>query len=106
MSTIMGTAGNDLLTGTLDDDTLIGGEGADTLDGGAGVDSMIGGEGNDTYVLDNRGDRVTELAGQGVDQVNASCTYTLPSNVENLVLTGSGNFMFGFGNDLDNLIIG
>ena len=33
------------------------------LSGGTGADTMRGGAGNDTYVVDNAGDIVTELAG-------------------------------------------
>ena len=43
-------------------DTLIGNGGNDYLDGGTGADAMTGGAGNDTYVVDNPGDVVTEIA--------------------------------------------
>ena len=64
-----------------------------------------GGLGNDTYVVDNTGDVVTENASEGTDTVQASVTYTLAANVENLTLTGTGNIN-GTGNTLDNVIIG
>ena len=79
--------------------------GNDTLNGGAGADTMVGGLGNDTYVVDNTGDVVTENANEGIDTVQASVTYTLAANVENLTLTGTGNIN-GTGNTLDNVIIG
>ena len=50
---------------------------------------MIGGEGNDFYYVDNVGDIVKELADQGKDRVYADISYTLPSHVEELFLTGS-----------------
>ncbi|MBI2315499.1 MAG: heme peroxidase, partial [Betaproteobacteria bacterium] len=69
-------------------DTLSGLGGNDVLIGGAGADTMIGGAGNDTYVVDNAGDVVTELAGQGTDRVlTTAASYTLGANVENLSFT-------------------
>ena len=53
---------------------------------------MIGGAGNDTYVVDNAGDVVSELSGQGTDTVRTSLSNyglgVLP-NVENLTYTGA-----------------
>ena len=86
-------------------DTLIGDSGNNILDGGAGADTMTGGAGNDTYVVDNTGDVVTEALNGGTDTVQASITYTLGANVENLTLTGSGAIN-GTGNSLDNVITG
>jgi Ca2+-binding RTX toxin-like protein len=61
--------------------------------------------GNDTYVVDVAGDVVTELSGGGVDTVETLITYTLGSEVENLLLTGSGTIN-GTGNALANQISG
>ena len=75
------------------------------LDGGAGSDTMSGGAGNDTYVVNATGDVVTEAASEGTDTVQASVSYTLGANVENLTLTGSGNIN-ATGNTLDNTLTG
>jgi Ca2+-binding RTX toxin-like protein len=48
---------------------------------------------------------VIEALNQGTDTVQASLSYTLPNNVENLLLTGTGN-LNGTGNALNNQITG
>lgn len=102
---LSGGAGFDVLRGGSGIDTLNGDEGADTLDGGAGADVMAGGAGNDSYVVDNAGDTVVELAGGGFDQVEASVSFSLKgTEVENLTLVGTA--ISGVGNALDNVIRG
>ena len=112
--TVIGTAGNDVLTGGRGDDTLTGlagydtlngGQGHDLLDGGTGTDTMIGGSGNDIYIVNVAGDVVTELANDGTDTVQSSITSTLDANVENLTFTGTAN-LNGTGNVLDNILTG
>ncbi|MBI4294534.1 MAG: heme peroxidase, partial [Betaproteobacteria bacterium] len=103
---LQGGAGNDTLLGLAGNDTLDGGAGNDRLDGGTGADTMAGGTGSDTYVVDDVGDLVTELAGQGLDTVQTTLSsYTLGANVENLVFIGTGDFT-GTGNGLNNGITG
>jgi Ca2+-binding RTX toxin-like protein len=112
--TLVGTAGNDVLTGGRGDDTLTGlagndtlngGQGHDLLDGGTDTDTMRGGTGDDTFVVDNVGDVVTELTNEGTDTVQSSITYTLGANVENLTVTGTSAIK-GTGNSLDNVLTG
>jgi Ca2+-binding RTX toxin-like protein len=109
-----GTSGDDDLSGTVwseslfglgGNDTLHGGAGADVLDGGTGNDSMVGGDGNDVYLVDSTGDTVTETAGHGTDTVQASASFTLGAEVEDLTLTGTGDIA-GTGNGLANVIEG
>lgn len=95
----------DNLNGAAGNDTLLGGPGNDILTGGPGTDFMDGGEGSDTFEVDNVADRVIEAVGQGIDQLYAYVDYTLPANVENLMM-GFGNQIYGHGNALDNLIVG
>lgn len=102
---LIGTAGHDKIYGLAGDDTLYGLEGDDLLDGGSGIDVMYGGLCNDTYVVDRVKDQVIESEGEGIDTVQASVSYTLSRNVENLTLTGSVN-IFGAGNNSDNVLVG
>jgi Ca2+-binding RTX toxin-like protein len=75
------------------------------LDGGTGADTMIGGGGNDTYYVDSMGDKVVERAGEGVDQVYATVSYSLAGTAaENLTLSGTGRVATG--NELDNVLVG
>ena len=92
-------------TGNALDNRLTGNRGDNLLDGGAGADMMTGGLGNDTYVVEDAADQTLEFAGEGVDTVQASLTWTLAENIENLVLTGTAD-LDGTGNALDNILIG
>jgi len=85
--------------------TITGNSAINTLDGGAGADTLLGGAGNDIYVVDDAGDVVTENANEGTDQINSAVSYTLPSNVENLSLTGTANIN-ATGNALANVLNG
>ncbi|WP_294196722.1 glycosyl hydrolase [uncultured Sphingomonas sp.] len=101
---ITGNAQDNDLFGGAGNDKLYGGAGHDRLDGGAGADTLVGGTGNDTYIVDNKGDKVIERAGEGIDTVYAKVDYTLTDHVENLYLvTGATK---GTGNALDNAIYG
>ena len=102
---LLGGGGNDSLLGGTGADTLIGGAGNDRLSGGVGADRMEGGLGNDTFIVDNVGDVVVELAGSGIDLVQSSIAFILPGNIENLTLTGAGD-IDGTGNDSSNAITG
>ena len=103
---VFGDAGNDSINGGGGNDDLRGEAGNDTIDGGTGADAMAGGIGNDIFVVDNAGDVVTELTGEGTDLVQSSVGFSLAGRyIENLTLTG-GSAINGSGNSLDNVITG
>ncbi|WP_293932604.1 calcium-binding protein [Iodobacter sp.] len=102
---LVGTEGNDTLVGDAGKDTLTGLAGDDVLNGGAAADTLVGGLGNDTYIVDNAGDVVTELAGEGTDTVQSSLNWVLGSNLENLTLVGT-TAINGTGNELANVLMG
>jgi Ca2+-binding RTX toxin-like protein len=94
---IIGNANQNILTGGLGDDWLLGGAGADT---------MIGGLGDDRYWIDNAADVVIEQAGEGIDMIETTFSYTLGANLEELTLGYLAGAINGTGNDLDNEIYG
>jgi Ca2+-binding RTX toxin-like protein len=94
-----------LLNGSSRRDILVGTAQADVLDGGDGADEMTGNAGDDTYLVDDAGDTVVEVAGGGIDTVRATVSWTLGAHVENLSLEGLRK-LTGRGNDLDNVISG
>ena len=102
-----GTGNGDanVMTGNSGANVLTGHGGNDTLNGGAGADTMIGGQGNDSYLVDNAGDVVSELAGEGTDLVTATLTHALATNLENLTLSGT-SAINGTGNEDANVITG
>lgn len=102
--TLVGEGNDDYLNGGSGDDTLYGGSGDDALYGGSGDDALYGGSGDDTYVVDSTGDTVTEYSNSGIDTVESSISYSLGNHLENLTLTGSA--YYGYGNSLDNEMIG
>lgn len=106
-SAIRGTGNtlNNVLIGNSAANTLTGSTGNDTLNGGTGADTMVGGAGDDVYTVERTTDIVTEVASEGSDTVNSSVTYTLASNIENLVLTGT-TAINGTGNALNNTLTG
>ncbi|WP_349745969.1 M10 family metallopeptidase C-terminal domain-containing protein [Pseudomonas frederiksbergensis] len=96
-----------MISGTDQADTLVGSSGNDTLDGSLGADTMTGGDGNDIYVVNNVLDRVVETntTTSQIDTVQASVSWTLGANLENLVLTGVSGIN-GTGNEQHNFITG
>lgn len=101
---LIGSAFNDTLIGNKANNFIYGGEGEDVIDGGAGNNYLAGGAGNDKYIIQNNGDTIIELMGNGDDFVFSSAqSHELDSNVENLILMDSA--VSGIGNALDNTIV-
>ena len=93
---LVGNSGNNLLKGLAGDDVIGGGQGADTMYGGAG---------NDAFYVDNAGDTLFDGVSGGTDTVFSTVSWTLGTNIENLMLTGWVN-LNGTGNSLDNILVG
>jgi Ca2+-binding RTX toxin-like protein len=100
--------GADVITGGSAADTLEGFAGDDVLNGRGGADDLVGGTGNDRYYVDNAGDAVIELIGQGRDQVVASRSYalTLGSSIESLSASGAAGAIALTGNSFGQTITG
>ena len=69
------------------------------------ANAMTGTAANNSFVVDDAGDTIAEGVNQGTDTVNSSVSYTLPSNVENLTLTGYAD-VNATGNSLVNVLTG
>ncbi|HEY2661250.1 MAG TPA: heparin lyase I family protein [Caulobacteraceae bacterium] len=65
--------------------------------------TVIGGHGNDTYVVTNSAEKIIVAAGTLNETVDASVSYVLPANIQNLVLKGSG--LRGTANSMNDSLI-
>ncbi|MBL0086594.1 MAG: hypothetical protein IPP44_07800 [Ideonella sp.] len=75
--------------------TIIDNDGATTYSYGIG---------NDQYTVASVSDRIAESVNGGIDTARSSVSYSLPDNVENLVLSGAA--LSGFGNAGNNIFRG
>jgi trimeric autotransporter adhesin len=104
--TAINGTGNDL------NNLVFGNDAANVIDGGLGADDMWGNDGNDTFYVDDVGDIVRELTGEGTDKVFSSISFSLGGNevnnnkfAENLTLTGAVATE-AIGNNLNNELTG
>ena len=109
--TLTGT-GNINGTGNTAANTITGNDGKNRLDGSAdGTDKLVGGKGDDTYIIGAAANKVTisetlTIAKDGgIDTVQSARNYTLGTNLDKLVLTGTEN-LNGKGNTLANTLTG
>jgi trimeric autotransporter adhesin len=100
-----GDAGANVLVGNGGRNVIRGLGGNDTLDGGGNADVLYGGQGDDRYLVDDSGDQVKELDGEGRDSVVATASFVLADFVEDLSLGGTAN-LDATGNAADNHIAG
>jgi Ca2+-binding RTX toxin-like protein len=91
------------------DNKLVGNSADNFINGRGGADEMDGGDGNDLYIVDNAGDRITEIGvaslHNNIDTLWASVSYDMSTNathVENAGLYGNSNLTI-IGNDLNNI---
>jgi Ca2+-binding RTX toxin-like protein len=103
--TIYGGDGYDRLYGGDGADVLNGDAGNDILWGEAGDDVMAGGLGNDDYRMEESGDQVIELDGEGYDRVYTTVSYTISTGVEFARLLGDSAANLN-GNSADNELMG
>jgi len=104
---LYGYAGNDTLVGGYGDDYLFGAEGNDSLSGDGGYDRMYGGTGDDEYFVSDTTDYAYENLGEGYDTaVSLIASYQLRANIEELDLGEGWPAVRGYGNELDNMIVG
>jgi Ca2+-binding RTX toxin-like protein len=83
------------------------GGGENVIDGKGGADFMAGGNGDDFYRVDDVGDVVFELSSGfagGRDTVESAVSYSLGSNLEDLILVGAA--VTGVGNTASNSLTG
>jgi Ca2+-binding RTX toxin-like protein len=74
------------LFGNSSGNNIVGNNGDNVLKGGGGTDQLTGRGGNDIYYVDSADDEIVESAGQGIDEVWTSATYTLTPGADVEVL--------------------
>ena len=101
--------GHDVVYSGAGDDVITTGGGNDILIGDLGADAMTGGTGNDVYYVDDNGDTIVEIVGQGRDVAYTLLSYTLAAGVSIDVLSAHSNtsqyFLDLTGNELDNELV-
>ena len=81
-----------ILFGNSSGSQIIGNNGDNMLKGGGGTDQLVGRGGNDMYEVDSADDTIVENAGQGIDEVWASASYTLTAGADVELLRTTNDF--------------
>jgi Ca2+-binding RTX toxin-like protein len=85
--TMMGTAGDDVITGTASDDVVFAGDGNDQIDGGGGNDILNGGSGQDHFVAEPGNDII--VGGADTDTYDASAaTHPVTIDLQQAIASG------------------
>ena len=104
--TLNGGGGHDAIFGDKGADRIFGGSGNDTLRGGAGEDEMHGELGDDIYFVDNAGDTVTELSGEGRDLVYTSIDFDAAGAEIEVISARSDSGLTLTASDIDTILRG
>jgi Ca2+-binding RTX toxin-like protein len=101
---------NLVLTGNSFANQIIGNAGNNELDGGGGADLLSGRAGNDAYVIGDSNVQIVEMAGEGTDEIAASVSYILATDISVEVLRSRDALTTDpinlTGNNLVNTVIG
>jgi Ca2+-binding RTX toxin-like protein/GH24 family phage-related lysozyme (muramidase) len=103
--TLVAGSGGTLIYANGSDDQVIGGPGNDILDALGANTTLTGGIGNEIFDVNDPTD-VVDPSGFGSDTILSSVSYTLPTLVDILTLTGSANLAATGNSDAANLITG
>jgi beta-glucanase (GH16 family) len=84
-------------------ETIVAPKGPSGLSGDGGGDTLVGSSGDNTFWVTDPHDKIDVADGQsGIKTAIAYTSYTLPDNVQNLIVHDDYNYAVG--NDQDNLI--
>ena len=100
-----GSGGGEILAeGT---NTLVtGGSGNDTLEASGAGSTLVGGTGNEVFQVNDASEVVEAQAGAASNDLISSVSYTLPTNVDVMTLTGTTALSATGNDDAGNLITG
>ena len=101
---IYALSGNNSLFGLAGNNKLYAGSGDDKLYDGPGTNLLTGGVGDDSFYVTNAATTIVVNSTTGNDAVYATVSYTLPTNVNTLYLSGTG--LTGTGNSQTDSIFG
>lgn len=85
---------------------VTGGSGNDTLEAYGSGSTLVGGAGNEVFRVNDASEVVDAQAGAASNQLMSSVSYTLPTNVDVMTLTGTAALTATGNDDAANLITG
>lgn len=103
----VGSHFGDIIYGSADSNVLWGNGGNDLIDGRGGADVVYGGQGDDGFYVDDAGDLVVEVAGEGRDRITTSVSFELGAGQSIEILASRGVAGISLtGNELNNTLQG